>query len=496
MRIFILHTRVLFNSFAFLIFLPGVFILYWFVCNRSLRIQNILLLGASYFFYGWWSTKFLALLALSTFLDYLYGFGVAASNKPRAKFFLWLSVINNLGILAVFKYYNFFAIQFQQAMSLAGMHTNPVLLHVALPIGISFYTFHGMSYVFDIYREKQKPIKDVVDYAVFVSFFPLLVAGPIERASHLLPQVQKKRTFDYHQTLDGMRLILWGLFKKIVIADTLSKIVDAAFTQHSSYNAPDLIMGAVVFSFQIYCDFSGYSDIALGTAKLFGFELLSNFKFPYFSRDIAEFWRRWHISLSSWFRDYLYIPLGGSKEGKAKAVRNTFIIFVVSGFWHGANWTYVVWGFVHACAFLPLLLANKNRRNTTDVVAQHSSLPTAKELLQMFGTFILVTFAWIFFRADTVHTALAYITRIYTDTLKHPGSYLHAPTGTSALLYIVPLLLCDWLFRKDERFLKMPFVPGSITLSTFARNAFYWVLILTIIGHLSFSENNFIYFQF
>ncbi|MBU3677197.1 MAG: MBOAT family protein, partial [Chitinophagaceae bacterium] len=301
---------MLFNSLEYFLFLPLVFVLYWFVFKQNRTIQNGLILIASYFFYGWWSWEFMLLLMLSTLLDYLYGFGVASPNRNKAKFFLWLSIINNLGILAVFKYYNFFAIQVKEGLALLGMQANPVLLDIALPVGISFYTFHGMSYVFDIYRNQQKAIKHFVDYAVFVSFFPLLVAGPIERAGHLLPQVQTNREFSYRQALDGCRLILWGLFKKVIVADTIAGYVNHIFIHYETSNAFTLLIGAIGFSFQIYGDFSGYSDIALGTAKLFGFELLSNFKFPYFSRNIAEFWRRWHISLSSWFRDYLYIPLG------------------------------------------------------------------------------------------------------------------------------------------------------------------------------------------
>ena len=317
----------------------------------------------------------MGLLILSTAVDYAYGFKVASPNRKSAKLFLWLSIINNLGILGVFKYYNFFAVQFQYGFELLGLHTNLILLNIVLPIGISFYTFHGMSYVFDIYRGQQKPVKSFVEYAVFVSFFPLLVAGPIERANHLLPQVQKPRFFSYNQAVEGCRLILWGMFKKVVIADSLADIVDAIFQNHRDYNGITLIVGAIAFSFQIYGDFSGYSDIALGTAKLFGFELLSNFKFPYFSRDIAEFWRRWHISLSSWFRDYLYIPLGGSREGKYRAIRNTFIVFLLSGFWHGASWNFIAWGFIHACGFLPLLLLNSNRKHVNNVVAQDRKLP-------------------------------------------------------------------------------------------------------------------------
>jgi len=484
---------VLFNSIEFLAFLPIVFLLYWFVFNKSLRWQNVLVLIASYFFYGWWSWKFMLLLALSTLLDYLYGFWVASSNRKKAKLFLWLSIINNLGILAVFKYYNFFAIQFQAGFDMLGLHTNPLLLNVALPIGISFYTFHGMSYVFDIYRSKQKPVSSFVDYAVFVSFFPLLVAGPIERANHLLPQVQKSRVFNYTQAVEGCRLILWGLFKKVVIADSLAGIVDNMFDNYSDYNGASLIVGAIAFSFQIYGDFSGYSDIALGTAKLFGFELLSNFKFPYFSRDIAEFWRRWHISLSSWFRDYLYIPLGGSKLGKMKAIRNTFIIFLVSGFWHGASWNYIVWGFIHACGFLPLLLLNRNRKHVSDVVAQDQLLPTSKEVWQMVTTFTFVTVAWVFFRADDMQHAVGYIKHALVSFYEHPAQILSLPKGISILFYIIPLLLFDWFFRHDERHLK------TLNIRYF-RYSFYILLSITIVKYLDLFSGNekveFIYFQF
>jgi D-alanyl-lipoteichoic acid acyltransferase DltB (MBOAT superfamily) len=479
---------MLFNSLAFLIFLPVVFFLYWFFFNQSLSKQNAFLLVASYFFYGWWSYAFMGLLALSTLLDYLYGFGVASSNPKKAKCFLWLSLINNLGILAVFKYYNFFATQFTHAFKLIGVSIHPVLLNVALPIGISFYTFHGMSYVFDIYRKKQAPITNFVDYAVFVSFFPLLVAGPIERANHLLPQVQKARFFSNRQAIDGLRLMLWGMFKKVVIADNLAVIADKAFNHYTELNGAALIVGAIAFSFQIYGDFSGYSDIALGTAKLFGFELLSNFKFPYFSRDIAEFWRRWHVSLSSWFRDYLYIPLGGSKHGKSKAVRNTFIIFLVSGFWHGASWNFVIWGFLHACAFLPLLLLNRNRIHLTEIVAENRSLPTLQELGQMASTFIFVTAAWVFFRAHGLDHSFGYFRQIVQSIYKAPSQFYFAPEGRVAFIYIIPLLLGDWGLRKDERHLKKPPMAWIV----------YSILLYFIAYNLLAKDesSSFIYFQF
>jgi alginate O-acetyltransferase complex protein AlgI len=433
---------MLFNSFEFLLFLPIVFILHWFVFNKSLKWQNALVLLASYFFYGWWSWKFMGLLMLSTALDYAYGFWVASPNRKKAKLFLWLSVINNLGILGVFKYYNFFAKQFQAGFDLLGLHTNPVLLNIALPVGISFYTFHGMSYVFDIYRGKQQPVKSFVDYAVFVSFFPLLVAGPIERASHLLPQVQKERTFKYTQAVEGCRLILWGMFKKLVIADNLAQLVDPVFNIYPDHSSLSLILTAISFSFQIYCDFSGYSDIALGTAKLFGFELLLNFNLPYFSRSIPEFWKKWHISLSSWFRDYLYIPLGGSRVNFLITLRNTFIIFLVSGFWHGANWTFIFWGLIHAVFFLPSLF----RKSKTVVKDENIVTFNIRTILQICLTFFIVTLAWIFFRSKSLNDALGFIKGMFCFDFKitHLKTFTHWIVFVKSTLGLLFLLFIEY----------------------------------------------------
>jgi D-alanyl-lipoteichoic acid acyltransferase DltB (MBOAT superfamily) len=347
-----------------------------------------------------------------------------------------------------------------------------------------------MSYVFDIYRGQQKPVKNFVNYAVFVSFFPLLVAGPIERASHLLPQVQKVRKFNYMQAVEGCRLILWGMFKKVVIADSLAPIVDAIFNNYQNESGLTLIVGAIAFSFQIYGDFSGYSDIALGTAKLFGFELLSNFKFPYFSRDIAEFWRRWHISLSSWFKDYLYIPLGGSKEGKWKTIRNTFIIFLVSGFWHGASWNFIAWGFIHACGFLPLLLLKRNRRYTSDVVAEGKLFPNVRELFQMLGTFTFVTIAWVFFRAGSLNEASGYLMNIIINNSMKSFWFISNPDLPMLLLLFLTFIFADWIIRSDERRL-----AGS------GNKVIDFILILIIILSLIYfalvnDKSMFIYFQF
>jgi D-alanyl-lipoteichoic acid acyltransferase DltB (MBOAT superfamily) len=454
------------------------------------------LLAASYFFYACWDWRFVFLLAFSTVLDFYSGIKIYEHKKQsQRKLWLIISVGINLGFLGVFKYYNFFADSFAELLSNFGLKVHYSTLNIILPVGISFYTFHGLSYIIDIYYGRVKPERNFINYSVFVSFFPLLVAGPIERANHLLPQVQKRRVFNYVQALEGCRLILWGLFKKIAVADRVAVTVNEIFGHHEAYNAFSLITGAVLFSFQIYCDFSGYSDIATGTAKLFGFELLTNFKFPYFSRDLAEFWRRWHFSLSSWFRVYLYIPLGGSKAGKAKAIRNTFIIFLVSGFWHGASWNFISWGFIHACGFLPLLLLKSNRKHTTDIVAQNRMLPTLLELWQMVATFVFVTFAWVFFRADSMVAAVAYLRRILTDTLQHPTQYFHIPVGLTDFKYVLPLLIGDWWLRRNERSLKMPQFQNPL-LSAALRIVIYWSVICALLWNLSSAESSFIYFQF
>jgi D-alanyl-lipoteichoic acid acyltransferase DltB (MBOAT superfamily) len=376
---------MLFNSIDFAIFLPIVFMLYWFVANKYLKLQNLLIVAASYLFYGWWDWRFLSLIIFSTVVDYSVGLGLAkAEDKTKRKALLWTSIIVNLGFLGFFKYYNFFLDNFITAFSFFGTEIKSSSLNIILPVGISFYTFQTLSYSIDVYKRKLEPTRDFIAFSAFVSFFPQLVAGPIERATHLLPQFYAKRTFQYSKAVDGMRQILWGLFKKIVIADNCSKYANLIFNNSADYTGSTLVLGVLFFTFQIYGDFSGYSDIAIGTARLFGFNLMRNFAFPYFSRDIAEFWRRWHISLSTWFRDYLYIPLGGSRGGTWMKVRNTFIIFIVSGFWHGANWTFIVWGALNAIYFLPLLLTKNNRKNL-EIVAQGKFLPTLEEL-----SFILI----------------------------------------------------------------------------------------------------------
>lgn len=478
---------MLFNSISFAIFFPVVFVLYWFVCKKNYKYQNILLLIASYYFYANWDWRFMFLLIFSTVLDYVSGLKIEnAKSKKMRKFWLWLSIGINLGFLGFFKYYNFFVDSFVQLFDNLGIHVDTWTLKIILPIGISFYTFHGLSYVIDIYKEKIKAERNFVDYSVFVSFFPLLVAGPIERATHLLPQIQKARTFDYSKAVDGLRQVLWGLFKKIVIADNCAEYANMIFNDSANQSGSNLVIGALFFTIQIYCDFSGYSDIALGTARLLGIELLKNFSFPYFSRDIAEFWRRWHISLSSWFRDYLYIPLGGSKGGLWMKIRNTFIIFIVSGFWHGANLTFIFWGFLNALYFLPLLLTNNNRNNL-EVVAMGKLLPSVKDFLKILLTFSLTVFAWIFFRAENLPHAFSYINGIFSKSLcTFPTIF---PTTIIALT--VFFMIIEWFGREDHFALEF----FAFKWPRFFRLSFYYLIILLIFLFMG-KEQEFIYFQF
>ncbi|WP_417939642.1 MBOAT family O-acyltransferase [Flavobacterium sp. RS13.1] len=475
-----------FNSITFAVFLPIVFFLYWFVFNKNKSTQNTLLIVASYYFYSCWDWRFLFLLVFSTFLDYFTGVQIEKSNSEKGRnFWFWLSISVNLGFLGIFKYYNFFASSFAEMFTSFGFKVSPFLLNVILPVGISFYTFHGLSYVIDIYYKRIKAEYNFVDYSLFVSYFPLLVAGPIERATHLLPQVKVKREFDFEKAKEGIYQIIWGLVKKVVIADTCATYANAIFDHYPSMNSFSLILGAIYFAFQIYGDFSGYSDIALGVSKLFGLDLLRNFNYPYFSRDIAEFWRRWHISLSSWFRDYLYIPLGGSKGGLWMKIRNTFIIFVVSGFWHGANWTYIAWGFINAFYFLPLLLSNSNRDNM-GVIELRWDFDSVKTLLSVFSTFLITCVAWVFFRAKTITDAVLYLKRILLNG-DFSFQYLANERYNYELLLMIALfVLVEWNNRN-----KTEPISGKRSFLKVA------LAIFAIIAFGTFSDyKEFIYFQF
>ena len=519
---------MLFNSFEYLIFLPIVFLLYWFVfdyamrkCKRQLMWQNLFVVIASHIFYGWWNWRFLILIAITTLLSFLSGIGIEYAPTQRGKKAVMIAnIIVNLGILGIYKYYDFFATQFAR---LFGIESDFLLLHLILPVGISFYTFQALSYSIDVYRKQIEPTHDIVSFTAFLSFFPQLVAGPIERATNLLPQFQKKRTFDYAQAVDGMRQILWGLFKKIVVADNCATYVDMVFADISNQSGSTLLLAAVLFTFQIYGDFSGYSDIAIGTAKLFGIKLMRNFNVPYFSRDIAEFWRRWHISLTTWFRDYVYIPLGGSRPvvpewvmkhnneqkliqqhqqlnsttfranqhpgaagdtimsdeniqcrcdryKRVIAVRNTFVIFLLSGFWHGANWTFVLWGAYHAMLFVPLLLLGKNRRYRDDD-------QTWRDVPKMLGTFLLVVVGWILFRSPDIVCFIDYLLGICDRSVLSMPLVENAFHLSVTGIAIVLMLTMEWRKQLPNRW----WMYFALTL------AIWW---------FAGQDVDFIYFQF
>ena len=512
---------MLFNSFEFAIFLPIVFLLYWFVfdyalskCKHQLLLQNLFIIIASYIFYGWWDWRFLILIAITTILSFLSGIGIEKAPTKRGKKAVMIAnIVVNLGILGVYKYYDFFAREFAQ---LFGIESDFLLLHLILPVGISFYTFQALSYSIDVYRRQIEPCHDIVAFTAFLSFFPQLVAGPIERATNLLPQFQKKRTFDYATAVDGMRQILWGLFKKIVVADNCATYVDTVFADLGNQSGSTLLLAAVLFTFQIYGDFSGYSDIAIGTAKLFGIKLMRNFNVPYFSRDIAEFWRRWHISLTTWFRDYVYIPLGGSRPNipeairlkgdkatearytKWIAVRNTFIIFLLSGFWHGANWTFVLWGAYHALLFVPLLLLNKNRRyrdtvatiTLPDGTIKTKLLPSFKEAGQMLLTFALAVFGWIIFRATGLKTLSAWLTGIFDSSFFSVpwlmNRYYYVPLAINILI----MIMFEWINRTKEHSFQI-----SIKYK-WLRWCIYLIFIFMLFVSINVDTPQFIYFQF
>ena len=474
---------MLFNSIDFFIFLPLVFSLYWFVCYKNLKLQNLLIVISSYVFYGWWDWRFLSLILFSTLVDYFIGRGLKNENNNRnRKLLLWISILVNLGFLGFFKYYNFFVISFAEAFTLFGSSININTLNIILPVGISFYTFQTLSYSIDVYKRKLEPTNDFIGFAAFVCFFPQLVAGPIERGTHLLPQILNKRTFSFHQAVQGSKLIIWGLFKKVVIADSLSFHVNNIFNNYKFQEGGVLWLGLIYFSIQIYCDFSGYSNIARGVSNLFGFNLIINFKTPYFSRNIGEFWNRWHISLSTWFRDYIYIPLGGSRVTKFKAIRNIFVIFLVSGFWHGSNLTYLFWGLVHAIIYIPTFIIKSNKTFSTSVVACDRFFPTLKEIFQMLLTYFCVLISWVFFRSDTITDAFNYLKIMFFE-FNLPKSNLEG------VGYLLIFILFDWFSRKDFNnlnFSKFIIVKWLIFL-------FFSYQILIHFGKVS---NDFIYFQF
>lgn len=481
---------MLFNSIEYLLFFPITFLLYWFVFRKSLRLQNLFVVVASYIFYCWWDWRFSILIAFTSLCSFLSGRLMCQCDKKSAgqgwkKLVSVANIVINLGILCVFKYYDFFVESFAH---LFGFQSDKFLLNLMLPVGISFYTFQALSYTIDVYKKKIEPTQDIVAFFAYVSFFPQLVAGPIERATNLLPQFEKARTFNYDQAVDGMRRILWGLFKKVVIADNCATYVNEVFNNYANHSGSSLLIAGILFAFQIYGDFSGYSDIAIGSAELFGIRLKDNFRNPYFSRDIAEFWKRWHISLNQWFVDYVYIPLGGSRVSKAKIVRNIFIIFLLSGLWHGANWTYVTWGAYHATLFLPLILLDRNKR-FRDTVAANSILPSWKETARILLTFTLVVFGWIIFRAENISAVGNIFSQIFSSSL-FTAPYAWGEYKIPTLLAILICISLEWMNRKylhgfDIQRFKSKWV--RITL-------YYAIFIM--IALFSGKNITFIYFQF
>jgi alginate O-acetyltransferase complex protein AlgI len=520
---------MLFHTQNFALFLISVFALFWLLVPRNLTAQNILLIVASYVFYGFWDVRFLLLLCLSTLIDFYTGLRIhSAQSEAHKKRWLWLSILLNFGLLGYFKYVNFFIENFTATLHAIGIESAIPFVNVLLPVGISFYTFHGISYVLDIYYKRIEPTRDFVAYALFVSFFPLLVAGPIERANHLLPQLKVLRTFNYKEAVLGLKQILWGLFKKMVIADNCMVLADHAFAYHDTLPASTLALGAVFFSFQIYGDFSGYSDIAIGTGRLFGISLLKNFSFPYFAQSLSEFWKRWHISLTSWFRDYLYLPLGGSKVSKLLVVRNVFIVFLVSGFWHGAAWTFLVWGFLNALFFvaegklksMPFFGSNQSKftskqalkmsktkgqqqqhlsskgdvekdNNGKQAQPANSHLPSLRQLINMLFTFALVSLLWVFFRAPNLETAFSFLKHLFQASLfTNP---LLEPKLNS---YVLPLLLffiwVEWQGRQQYFALENWMQNKPLML----RWSFYASLVFLIGMFMTVETSPFIYFQF
>ena len=481
---------MLFNSIDFAVFLPIVFVLYW-ALRQRLMLQNSFLILSGFVFYGWWDWRYLGLLIFTSGTDYLVALGMErTTDDRRRKALLIVSLVANLGLLGFFKYYDFFISSFHSAFTVLGLPFNLRTLNLVLPVGISFYTFQSLSYTIDVYRKQLNATRHPITFFAFVSFFPQMLAGPIERARHMIPQFGNLRIFDITMARDGVRQMLWGLFKKIVVADNCAQIVNHFYAAPEQHSGATLFLATVLFAFQIYGDFSGYSDIAIGCARLFGFELMRNFAFPYFSRDIAEFWRRWHISLNTWFRDYLYIPLGGSKGTKALVVRNTMIIFLVSGFWHGANWTFIAWGAINAIFFLPLVVLDRHK-SMSGTVAEGHWLPNPKELLQMALTFGMACFAWIFFRAQNMDQAYTVIGHILSPSLFEVPAVSSMLTLAISLFGIGVTVLIEWISRDRQHGLQL---DGRGTKPI--RYVLYYTLIAIIIVCAPLGGGEFIYFQF
>ena len=481
---------MIFNSLEFLIFLPIVFLLYWFVF-KPLKWQNLLVVVVSYIFYGWWDWRFLILIAFTTFCSFLSGLLIEKYDGVRRKQ-RWVSAANiilNLSILGVFKYYNFFVDNLQILLAQIGINLDWPTLHIILPVGISFYTFQALSYSIDVYRKKLKATRDIVAFFAFISFFPQLVAGPIERATNLLPQFLSSRTFNEAKAVDGLRQILWGFFKKVVVADTCASTLMYIWGDYQHMSGISLFLGGLLFTSQIYGDFSGYSDIAIGTARLFGIDLKQNFNYPYFSRSIPEFWRRWHMSLMTWFRDYIYFPLGGSHCSKMKVIRNVFIVWGVSGLWHGANWTFICWGLYHACLLAVYNVLGVNTKYEHEV-AYGKWIPSIRESCQLLLTFFLAVIGWIIFRAETMTQAVSYLYRMFTS----PFEGMSVGSIKYTFSFIIIMMIVEWIQRDKKHALEFSH-PHGILGYRLTRWAIYLsVLLITLV--FAGEQSQFIYFQF
>lgn len=482
---------MLFNSFEFLIFLPLVFVIFW-AASRRLNLSNAIVVASSYVFYGWWDWRFLFLILLTTALS--YGSGILIDRyRSNGKLICGLNAAVNLVILGYFKYFNFFTDNLRVVFSQFGYQLDWFTVDVLLPVGISFYTFQALSYSIDIYRRQIPVTHDFMAFAAYISFFPQLVAGPIERSTQLLPQFLRIRKFDYASAVDGMRRILWGFFKKLVIADNCAMIVNDVFDNYTQATGSMLLLGAVLFAFQIYGDFSGYSDIAVGTAKLFGINLMRNFNLPYFSRDIAEFWRRWHISLNTWFRDYVYIPLGGNRISRGRTVINILIVFFLSGLWHGADWTFVGWGLYNGSLIIICIFAGINHKNAK-LTADGHILPSLKDASAMILTFVLVMFGWIIFRCDSISQAIGYYSGLFSPTLLSAPNYRDFGIATavfaSTLFFIIVLQTVEWSMRSRAFGLDIGFIRSRCI-----RWLIYFIIIC-VLTIFSGTQEKFIYFQF
>ncbi len=479
---------MVFNSVQFLVFLPIVFLLYWLVF-KPVKWQNVLIVVASYVFYGWWDWRFLGLIAFTSLCSYASGVMIE-KHREKGKIFSAANIVLNLLILGFFKYFNFFTDSFAQAMNSLGWHCDAPTLNIVLPVGISFYTFQALSYSIDVYRKKLPASHSLIDVMAFISFFPQLVAGPIERATHLLPQFQHPRTFSPAKATDGMRQMLWGLFKKMIVADTCGMIVDRMWEDYASQSGFALMLTSTLFAFQIYADFSGYSDIAIGCARLFGFELTTNFKVPYFSRSIREYWRRWHITLMNWFTEYVYFPMGGSRGTKTKTIANTFIVFALSGLWHGANWTYVVWGLYNAMWFVPLIILNRGKYR--DTVASGKKLPSLKEVGLMLINFAIAALGLTIFRAPSMAHFGNYMSTMLSKSLFNVG---FGHEMKVALAYCALMLVVEWIYREKRFALDFGDSSTGIVKYRAVRWAIYIMLfVFTVL--MSGLHSNFIYFQF